>query len=56
MPTLAYNIPDRGSIQQGMRADLVLLQQDADPIRAINDTMKIARVWIGGLEYTNVTM
>lgn len=54
LPTLAYNLPDRGVIAPGMRADLLLLQPDADPIKAINDTMKISRVWIGGLEYAGV--
>ena len=54
LPTWAYKIRDRGSIGHGMRADLVLLQPVADPITAINDTMKISRVWIGGLEYMNV--
>lgn len=55
LPTLAWNIPDRGAIASGMRADLILLEPDADPIRFINDTMKISRVWNGGLEYANVT-
>lgn len=53
-PALAHNLPGRGSIERGMRADLVLLQPDADPIKTINDTMKISRVWIGGLEFANV--
>lgn len=56
LPALAYNFPDRGSISPGMRADMVLLQPDADPITAINDTRKIARVWNGGLEYTDVAL
>lgn len=54
-PALAHDILDRGAIQQGMRADLLLLQPDADPITSINDTMKIARVWNGGLEFTNIS-
>lgn len=53
-PAMAYNIPNVGAIANGMRADLVLLQPGADPIAAINDTMKIARVWVGGLEYEGV--
>lgn len=55
MPAWAHNIADRGSIMHGMRADMVLLQPDADPLRAINDTRKIARVWVGGLEYGNIS-
>lgn len=37
-----------------MRADLLLLQPDANPFKVINDTRKISRVWIGGLQYANV--
>lgn len=53
-PVLAHSLGNRGAIAPGMRADLVLLQPDADPIKAINDTMKISRVWNGGLEFANV--
>lgn len=55
MPAWAHDITDRGSIAPGMRADLVLLEPDANPLTAINDTRKIDRVWVGGLEYGNVT-
>ncbi|KAF2485834.1 hypothetical protein BDY17DRAFT_294308 [Neohortaea acidophila] len=54
LPALHHGLPHRGAIEEGMLADLVLLEPDADPIQAINDTMKISRVWIGGLEYMNV--
>lgn len=54
IPVWAHNIPDRGAIAPGMRADLLLLQPDADPFQVINDTRKISRVWIGGLEYTEI--
>lgn len=50
-PALAHNLGDRGRIEVGRRADLVLLKPDADPFTHINDTRKIQRVWNGGLEY-----
>lgn len=53
-PAWAYGLEDRGAIARGMRADLVLLTPEANPLRAINDTRKIARVWVGGLEYADV--
>ncbi|QIX01000.1 hypothetical protein AMS68_006517 [Peltaster fructicola] len=55
MPVLSHGIADRGRIEPGLRADLVLLQPDAEPLKSINDTRKIARVWNGGLEFLNVT-
>jgi imidazolonepropionase-like amidohydrolase len=53
-PAMAHQMLDRGAIKTGMRADLLLLQPDADPIAAINDTMKISRLWNGGLEFKKV--
>jgi len=37
-----------------MRADLVLLSPGADPIQDISATKNISRVWIVGLEYSDV--
>ncbi|PVI08237.1 hypothetical protein DM02DRAFT_511006 [Periconia macrospinosa] len=54
VPAWAYDLPNRGAIAHGMRADLLLLQPNADPFKAINDTKKISRVWVGGLEYMNL--
>lgn len=55
VPALAHGLVRRGVIAPGMRADLVLLRPDADPINGnISDTRKIARVWNAGIEYTNV--
>ena len=51
VPALAHELSVRGRIVVGRRADLVLLQPDADPTRNISDTTKIARVWNGGIEY-----
>lgn len=51
LPALSHGVADRGYIKPGLRADMVLLQPDANPIACINDTRKISRVWTGGLEY-----
>jgi hypothetical protein len=53
-PAMAHQMLDRGAIKPGMRADLLLLHPDADPIAAINDTMEISRLWNGGLEFKKV--
>jgi imidazolonepropionase-like amidohydrolase len=39
---------ETGSLQQGKRADVILL--DADPLESILNTRKINRVWAGGRE------
>jgi imidazolonepropionase-like amidohydrolase len=54
LPALIFDFPDRGRIAPGMRADLVLLSPGADPSQDIAATKNISRVWIGGLEYTDV--
>jgi alpha-D-ribose 1-methylphosphonate 5-triphosphate diphosphatase PhnM len=41
-------LPDRGVIEPGRRADLVLI--DGDPLRDITATRSIRRVWCGGAE------
>ncbi len=45
-----FGLHDRGRIEVGRRADLVLL--DGDPTRDIMDTRKILRVWREGKEFT----
>lgn len=43
-----FGLGDRGVIEVGRRADLVLL--DADPIKNIRATRSLKRVWVGGVE------
>lgn len=49
LPARHFNLDDRGAIQPGMRADLVLI--DGDPLTDIAATRKIQRVWCGGVEH-----
>jgi imidazolonepropionase-like amidohydrolase len=49
-----HQLADRGRIEPGMRADLVLLQPGANPLMNITDTRKIAKIWVGGFEYKDV--
>ncbi|TVY42065.1 hypothetical protein LSUB1_G001845 [Lachnellula subtilissima] len=46
-----HSLIGRGSIREGYRADLLLLKPGSDPLRNISQTMDIARVWNGGIEY-----
>jgi imidazolonepropionase-like amidohydrolase len=48
-PARRFNLLDRGRIDAGYRADLVLL--DADPLVEITATRKISRVWRSGVLY-----
>jgi imidazolonepropionase-like amidohydrolase len=45
-PARAFNLPDQGTIESGMRADLLLL--DANPLQNIDNTRKIRLVVSGG--------
>ena len=54
LPALLFGFQTRGRIAPGMRADLVLLSPGADPIQDISATKNISRVWIVGLEYSDV--
>jgi imidazolonepropionase-like amidohydrolase len=46
LPAKFFNLGDRGTIQSGYRADLVLI--DGDPTQSIDDTLSIARIWKNG--------
>jgi imidazolonepropionase-like amidohydrolase len=47
-PATVFGLADRGRIEPGKRADLVLL--DDDPLADIRATRSIRRIWIGGIE------
>jgi imidazolonepropionase-like amidohydrolase len=49
LPATVFGLADRGVIEPGKRADLVLL--DDDPIADIRATRSIRRIWIGGIEH-----
>jgi imidazolonepropionase-like amidohydrolase len=46
----AFGLTDRGAVEPGLRADLVLI--DGDPLDDIRATRGIRRVWCGGVEHT----
>lgn len=48
----AYNMLDRGSIRPGLRADLLLVK--GNPLVNITTTNEIERVWVGGVEFTDL--
>jgi imidazolonepropionase-like amidohydrolase len=49
LPAQHFGLHDRGVIEPGRRADLVLL--DGDPIADIRATRQIRRVWCAGVEH-----
>jgi imidazolonepropionase-like amidohydrolase len=49
LPARHFGLEDRGTIEPGKRADLVLLS--ADPIAEISGTRQIERVRCAGVEY-----
>ena len=49
LPAKYFRRPDRGSIDPGNRADLVLLRED--PLKDIRKTRSIRKVWIAGQEF-----
>ena len=51
LPAKHFDLPDRGAIEPGRRADLVLI--DGDPLEDIRATRQILRVWCGGVEFTD---
>ncbi|MFF5207363.1 amidohydrolase family protein [Streptosporangium sp. NPDC000396] len=48
-PAAAYGLTDRGTVEVGKRADLLLV--DGDPTADITHTRKIVRIWRGGVEH-----
>jgi imidazolonepropionase-like amidohydrolase len=49
VPAIFHQVPDRGMIAPGKRADLILL--NSNPLANISNTLDIAKVWVGGIEY-----
>ena len=49
MPAHYFGFRDRGMIEPGRRADLLLI--NGDPIANISNTRNIQRVWLAGIEY-----
>jgi imidazolonepropionase-like amidohydrolase len=49
LPAQSFGFRDRGAVQPGYRADLVLV--DGDPLTDITATRKIQRIWAQGIEY-----
>jgi imidazolonepropionase-like amidohydrolase len=47
-PARYFGLADRGVIEPGRRADLVLI--DANPLQDITATQSIRRIWCGGIE------
>lgn len=48
LPAHHFGLTDRGVVEPGHRADLVLI--DGDPIADISATRQLARVWLAGVE------
>ena len=53
LPAKYHQLHDRGVIAEGHRADLLLLHEN--PLKNISATRNIARVWNGGVQYTNIS-
>lgn len=49
LPAQVFGLGDRGAIKPGLRADLVLL--DDDPLQDITATRRITRIWCAGREH-----
>lgn len=49
LPARYFGLSDRGAIEPGKRADLVLI--DGDPLDDIRATRSIRRIWCGGVEH-----
>jgi imidazolonepropionase-like amidohydrolase len=48
LPAQHFGLSDRGAVEPGLRADLVLV--DGDPLADISATRAIRRVWLAGVE------
>ncbi|KAI0376040.1 hypothetical protein F5Y04DRAFT_267359 [Hypomontagnella monticulosa] len=46
-PAKRHRLEDRGTVQVGKRADLILL--NSNPLANISNTLDIARIWAGGI-------
>jgi len=49
LPARYFGLSDRGAIEPGKRADLVLI--DGDPLADIRATRSIRRIWCGGIDH-----
>ncbi|MEU8357049.1 amidohydrolase family protein [Nonomuraea sp. NPDC048882] len=49
LPARHFSLGDRGSVEPGRRADLVLI--DGDPLAGITATEHVLRVWCAGVEH-----
>ncbi len=49
LPAQHFGLADRGAIEPGLRADLVLI--DGDPVADIRATRRLRRVWCAGVEH-----
>ncbi len=52
LPARHFGMSDRGVIEAGRRADLILL--DGDPLADITATRSIRRIWCAGTEYADI--
>ena len=48
LPARYFGLRDRGAIEPGLRADLILIEED--PLQDIRATALIRRIWCGGVE------
>jgi imidazolonepropionase-like amidohydrolase len=48
LPAKHFGLSDRGAVEPGLRADLVLV--DGDPLADISATRAIRQVWLAGVE------
>jgi imidazolonepropionase-like amidohydrolase len=48
-PARHFGLTDRGAIEPGLRADLILIYED--PIQDVRANRAISRVWCGGVEH-----
>jgi imidazolonepropionase-like amidohydrolase len=49
LPARHFGLTDRGAIAPGLRADLILIEDD--PLRDIRATRAISRIWCGGVAH-----